>query len=324
MYRTAILLALAGLFLPSVCAARLGVAVSIPPQKYFVERIGGDLVDVQVLLPPGASPHSYEPKPRQLAELADADLYFSIGVPMETTLLGRIAAAYPGMTIVAMDKGIAKMSMEEHGHGEHGHAEHDHAEHGHEEHGHAEHEHGHEEHGHGGHHEVEGGVPDPHVWLAPSLVREMAATITEALADADPNNAAAYRQNKARFLEEIGEVDGAIRALLDGIPPESRVFMVFHPSWGYFAREYGLTQVAVETQGREPGPRTLAELARTAESEKIRVVFVQPQFSQKSARALAEMIGGRVAFLDPLREEWDTGLLDAAEAISSAMEPEGR
>ncbi len=285
------------------------VAVSIPPQKYFVERIGGGNVVVTVMSPPGADPHTYEPKPRQITALADADVYFGVGVTFEDVWLERFRAVNPRMRVVATDAGIEKIPMAAHGgHGE-GHEghEHDHDDHD-----------GHDDHDDHGGHDSHDGLSDPHVWLSPSLVRLQAEAIYKALADIDPPNAERYAEGFKAFSAEIDRLDKDLRGLLK--PSRGKnVFMVFHPAWGYFAKEYGLVQESVEIGGKEPGPADLKRLISFARERGIRAIFVQPQMSRRSAQTVADAIGGTVITADPLDEDWADNLRRVASAMSGVL-----
>lgn len=313
MNRIIPLLALLALCLASPALAAMPVTVSIVPQKYFVEQIGGDLVDVSVMVQPGASPASYEPKPRQMAQLSKARIYFSIGVPFEAAWLDRIRSANEDMSVIAMDENIDKLPMAEHHHHEEQateeHGDHHHAHEGHHE------EHGHD---HAGEHHGHNGIPDPHVWTAPPLVRVMAGTIRDALINEDPQNQSVYEANYETFVKKIDSVDAKLRAIFKDVGLHNR-FMVYHPSWGYFAKTYGLTQIPIELEGKQPGPRELAELIQHAKQEGIRVIFVQPQFSEKSAQLIAKAINGSVIKADPLAYDWPENLLKVGKGFKDAL-----
>jgi zinc transport system substrate-binding protein len=295
------------LLLPVLAHAsgKVSVFVSILPQRYFLERIGGDAVDVSVMVMPGASPATYEPTPRQMAGLTRAKAYFSIGVPFERTWLSRIAAANPAMAVVRTDEGIDKQPIG----GRHHHEEA--AGHGHDDHEHVVHDHGH------GH---DHGILDPHVWLSPRLAKTMAGNICRGLSKVDPANRAAYEANLEALLSDIDALDGRMRAILDQVPANKRIFMVFHPSWGYFAREFGLEQIPIEAGGKEPSPRDLAGIVTEGREKGIDVVFVQPQFSDRSAKVIAAEMGARVVPLNPLAGDWADNMLRAAEAFRKALE----
>ena len=273
--------------------------VSISPQKYFVQKIGGDLVDVSVLVPAGANPHNFEPKPRQMAELSKSAVYFAVGIDFEKFWLKRIAAANPKMRVVRTDDGIARIPMADRHDGEKSPQEHSQkskaeapAGHGH------------------------GGPPDPHVWLSPALVKIQAGHILDALVAIDPVRRSKYESNYASFMREIDELDAELKALFAGRKGEQ--FMVFHPSWGYFAEAYGLVQVPVEIEGKDPKPAQLQKLIRHARERRIKVIFVQPQFSAKSAELLSGEIGGRIVYADPLAENWAGNLREVARKFGAA------
>ncbi len=323
-------------------ADKLPVFVSIVPQKYFVQQIGKDLVDVQAMVQPGASPATYEPKPQQMADLSKTKIYFAIGVPFENAWLEKIAAANPNLRVVHSGHGIEKIAMEahhhhheehaeEHGDNDHHEGEHEHEKgehHGEAEHGHEKGEHhGEEEHGHekGEHHEEDAhdndhhehtGL-DPHIWLSPPLVKIQARTILAALQEADPVHRGVYEANFKEFTAQIDQLDAELKKTFAG--KKSLQFMVFHPAWGYFAHSYGLKQVPIEIEGKDPKPAQLKELIEHARENGIKVVFVQPQFSTKSAELVAREIGGQVAFADPLAEDWMTNLREVAQKFQAAL-----
>lgn len=279
----------------SAAAASVKVFVSVAPQKTFVEKIGGPLVDVSVMVAPGASPATYEPRPRQMAALSEADIYFAIGVPFEKAWLPRIASANRNMKVVHCEQGFRRRTMSGHGHGEENH----HGDH------------------HEGHHDT--GMKDPHVWLSPRLVAVMCRTITQTLAEADPDHAPVYKNRYQEFLAEIVDTDARILEVFEHTGGR-RAFMVYHPAWGYFADAYGLAQIPIENQGKEPSPADLGRLVDTARSRHIKVIFAEPQFSTKDAKTIARSIGGEVVLADPLAENWSANLLSVAEKFRKAME----
>jgi len=163
------------------------------------------------------------------------------------------------------------------------------------------------------------GILDPHIWLAPSLVRIQARNIRNGLIQADPENKNDYVRNYASFVREINKVDEKLLDLFCKNPGRNH-FMVFHPSWGYLARSYGLIQVTIEVEGKKPGPRQLSALVRKARELKLNTVFVQPQFSTKSAKVIADAINGQVIKIDPLAENWAENLIEAAQNIKDSMQ----
>jgi zinc transport system substrate-binding protein len=295
----AVALLLASGWLSQAEANQVKAFVSIPPQKYFVQKIGGELVDISVLVPPGADPHTYEPKPRQMADLAKTDLFFAVGIDFEKAWMKKIAAANPGMRIVQTDADIEKVPMAEHHH--------------HDPKGRA-HSQGHKQAALGHHHD---GAPDPHVWLSPPLVKIQARRIADGLAAVDSANRTRYEENLARFMKEIDALDAELKGVFAG--SRGARFMVFHPSWGYFAQAYGLEQVPIEIEGKEPKPAQLKEVIQHARKEGIKVIFVQPQFSAKSAEMVAREIGGEVVAADPLAENWAENLRAVGRKFKAAF-----
>ncbi len=263
----------------------LSVFVSIVPQRYFVQQIGRDLVEVHAMVPPGADPHTYEPKPRQMVAIAAAKLYFAIGIEFETAKLAKIISTNPQIRVVHTDRGIEKIPMNDGVHRDGGPS------------------------GHRG--------LDPHIWLSPPLVMIQARTILAALQEADPKNRLAYEANYAAFMDRITDLDTELKTTFAG--RQGLRFMVFHPSWGYFARTYNLIQVPIEMEGKSPKPAQLEELIELARRDGIRIVFVQPQFSAKSAELIAREIGGEVAFVDPLAENWAENLREVAGKFKAAL-----
>jgi zinc transport system substrate-binding protein len=282
-------------------AAALGaegmpVFVSILPQKYFVERVGGDLVNVSVMVLPGAGPATYEPKPSQLTALSRAKIYYAIGVPFENVWLNKIAASNPKMRIVHTEEGIQKRLLAFHVHHTGDSRE--------------------EERQEWGHDPV--GTKDPHIWLSPPLVMLQARTILTALQENDPTHRTFYEANYKAFMMELLEIDAEIRDIFWG-RPKGTAFMVFHPSWGYFAETYGLKQIPIEVEGKEPKPAQIKALIEMAREDSIKVIFVQPQFSIKRAEIIAKAIGGHIVSADPLAEDWARNLREQALKILTAL-----
>jgi len=259
------------------------VFTSVVPLKTFVERVGGEHVEVQAMVQPGRSPATYDPTPRQVAALARADLYVRVGVPFEAAWMKRIRSANSGMPVLDAREGI---DLRRHDGGDDGH----------------------------GHEEL-----DPHVWTSPPLVKVMAANIRDALIRLDPVHRADYDAGYRTFAAELDALDRAIRGLLADVP--RRRFLVYHPAWGYFADTYGLTQVAIEREGKEPGARALAALIDQARREGVGVIFVQPQFNRRSAEQVARTIGGRVEAIDPLAANYEDNLRRVARTIAEASRP---
>jgi zinc transport system substrate-binding protein len=298
---------------------KLNVAVSIEPQAFLVEQIGGSRAHVTVMIPPGASPHTYEPTPGQLRALSKADLYIEVGsgIEFEEQWMNKLSDLNRDMRVVQSAAGIELLLMSDHSRDGkiHEPGQHDshHEEHESDEEHHLD-EHHHKEHGaHDDHHHK---GTDPHVWLAPSNSAVMAANIRDALIEADPAGASLYERNAEELISELYALKADVTAMLSGL--ENRTFIVFHPAWGYFAKEFGLEQVAVEQMGSEPSPRQLAGLIDHARETGSRVVFASPQFSTRSARTIAREIGGSVELIDPLSRDYINNLRRAAEAFAAA------
>ncbi|MGD9044453.1 MAG: zinc ABC transporter substrate-binding protein [Desulfobacterales bacterium] len=291
---------------------KLTVFVSIAPQKYLVQQIAKDLVDVKVMVLPGADPHMYEPKPKQMVAISKAKLYFAIGIEFEEANLGKIVSTNPQIKVIYTDRGIKKIPMAAYHHHDEEGEHHEKAE------VHKEGEHRHEkgESANEDDHHDHGGL-DPHIWLSPPLVKVQAHTIMNALQEIDPSHRALYESNFQQFVSQINELDAELKTILAG--KQGLQFMVFHPSWGYFAHTYGLKQVPVQIEGKEPKPAQLKELIEHAKEKNIKVIFVQPQFSAKSAKLVANEINGEVAFVDPLAENWSANLREVANKFKSAL-----
>ena len=285
---------------PASAMARepIPVFVSIPPQKYFAEKIGAALVNVSVMVQPGANPHLYEPRPNQMAALSKTGIYFAIGVTFETVWLPKFAQLNPRMRIVRTDKSIDKIAMVAHDREEDGGRQHK------------------EKTGHT-HRDDAHGTLDPHVWISPPEVKIIARNMLDAFLEIDPSNSPIYRSNHDAFAAEIENLDKDLKKIFSG--KKGQKFMVYHPSWGYFARAYGLEQVPVEVEGKEPKPEQLKTLIEQSRKQGIKVIFVQPQFSTKSAETIAKAIGGKVIVADPLSQDWERNLRDQAETFKQAL-----
>jgi zinc transport system substrate-binding protein len=264
--------------------APIELFVSILPQQYFVERVGGQRVTVSVMVGPGQSPATYEPTPGQLARLARARIYFRIGVEFEDVWMNRIATINPDMRTVDLRHGIAPRPVDQPW----------------------------------GAPATPGGLADPHVWTSPPHVKLMAATIKDALSELDPAHQVEYDAHYRTFAGDLDHLDEEIRAMLAGV--QRRAFMVFHPAWGYFADTYGLKQIPIEVAGKEPGARTLAQIIATGRREQVQVIFVQTQFSRRTARTIAQALGARVVAVDPLAEDYLKNLRRVAGRFAAAMQ----
>lgn len=277
---------------------------SIAPQEFFVERVGGDLVSVKVLVGPGQSPHTFEPTPRQMTDLAESDVYFAIGLPFEDRLLGRVEELGSGIRVVDTSEGIPRRQVEDaHRHDE--------------EEGSAGREGSAHDGGGSAHDGGHRGLPDPHTWLNPRFAKMQARNICDALKELVPEHTEEFEANLSELLRDLDALDAELTDALGPLAGES--IYVFHPAFGYFTDAYDLRQVPIELGGMEPSARELAGLIDHATSEGVRVIFVQPQFSTRSARAIAEEIDCVVVPIDPLSADYMDNLRSIAREVAQAL-----
>lgn len=274
------------ILLNTLLYAKPTVVVSILPEKTFVEKIAKEKISVKVMVEPGSSPHSYEPKASQMIAISKAELYFSIGVEFEKAWLERFKSQNPSLKFINLSANIRKIEMSEHHH-------------------HEEEEHHHEE-----------STLDPHTWTSPTNVALMAETIYSALVELDPTNKEYYKSNFNDFMKEIRDTHSQIKSILKEVAPKSK-FMVFHPSWGYFAKDYNLLQIAVEVEGKKPKPKEIINIIKEAKEQKARVIFTQPEFSDKSAKIIAKEAGISVEKISPLNPNWSKNLINMANKIAN-------
>ena len=266
------------------------VTVSILPQAYFVDRISGGSVSVNVMVGPGQEAHTYEPKPEQMRALTQSNILFTIGLEYEAVWVPRFKDINPNLAIIDSAKGIQRIPLTT-------------------DHSHEDDEESHED-------EENEGL-DPHVWLSPENGKIIAENTLVALNTLIPESAEMFRENFDALIADIENLDRDINDTLNTL--EQRKFMVFHPAWGYFADHYNLEQFPVQVGGQDPSPSELAALVDMAQNEKIKVIFVQPTFNTASAAAVAQEIGAEVAVIDPLAKDWLSNLEIAAKAFKSAL-----
>ncbi|MDN5377556.1 MAG: zinc transport system substrate-binding protein [Sulfurospirillum sp.] len=277
------------LLVSSNLLAKVNAVVSIIPQQTILEQIGGDKVEITLMVTPGNSPHTYEPKPAQMREIEKANLYFTIGVEFEKAWLDKFVAQNGKMKVISVAKGIEKLPMKEHSHEGHEHKAHD------------DHEHAN---------------TDPHVWTSPENVKIIATNIYEALLRVDKAHKEYYFKNLENFLAKVDALNEKIMLTLKDTPKGTK-FMVFHPSWGYFAKQYDLEQIAIEVSGKEPKPKELMHIIEEAKEENIKALFTQPEFSDKSATIIAKELQVPVIKVSPLAKNWEEQLLKIAQSIAN-------
>ncbi len=259
---------------------RIGVAVSILPQQEFVTAVGGDRVSVTVMVPPGASPHTYEVTPAQMAQLSKAKMYAKVGSPIEFEIawLEKLIAQNRDMLVVDCSKGIKLIeSTDEH----------------------------------------EPGI-DPHIWTSLRNVKIMVNNICAGLVQIDPASRQYYETNRDDYVARLNALDSDISASLKSV--NNRTFIVYHPAWGYFAHDYGLKQVAIEEGGKEPQAAYMTRIIKQARDQNIKVVFVSPEFSSRNAEVVASEIGGRVVVISSLAVNYLENMEEVVKAFKEALQ----
>jgi zinc transport system substrate-binding protein len=262
----------------------LVVATSIPPHAWLIERIGGEAVEVHTVLRPGESPTTHQPSDLQVSRVLESKVFFSAGVPFES---GAWFSSLDGLLeIVALQEGVTNRVMEGHSHA-------------------------HETPPDAAAHAALG--LDPHAWLSPMRLMMQARIVAATLSRLDPDHAAVYAGHLESLITELVELDRSIQTTM--APYAGRAFVVFHPSWGYFADDYRLEQIAIEIEGKQPSDAELTEIKRATATHGITVVYVQPQIAGQAAHALAEAIGARVETLDPLAPDVPANLRHVADRL---------
>ncbi|WP_169942893.1 zinc ABC transporter substrate-binding protein [Campylobacter sp. RM15925] len=282
------------------CFAKPVVSVSILPQEFFVKQIAGDTVEVNTMVSLGTDPHTYEPKPKQMKSLENSKLYFAIGIEFEEVWLPKFQQSFPKLKFIFTQKGIERVAMQEHEHEGHAHDKKEHC-----------HEHNGKVHCHS-----HDGL-DPHIWLDPVLVKTQAKNILNGLVRVFPEHKELYNANYEKFLVKLDELDKFIKDKLANL--KNREFIVYHPSWGYFAKRYDLEQISIEVEGKEPKPAELANLIKEAKEHGVKVIFVAPQFSKKSANLIAKETGAKVVEIDQLPLDWEAELKKTAEIFAKSL-----
>jgi zinc transport system substrate-binding protein len=259
---------------------KINLFVSIIPQAYFVERIGGPLVEVNVLVGEGQSPATYEPTPRQMTGLGKSRIYFRTGTPFEKGFIDSIRRNFKDLKIVDLRSGVPLRYFRSDKPGK-------------------------------------GTAADPHIWLNPRYAKVQAVTICNALSEIYPEHSTRFVTNLERLLEDLDELDTRIATILK--PLNGKNVYVFHPAFGYFCDAYGLTQVAIETEGKEPAPRELVSFLKRARKDKATVIFVQPQYTKREAEAVARELGGSVIPINPLPLHYIQDMEEMATTIERSL-----
>lgn len=264
------------------------IAVSILPQQYFLERIGGNRITSLVLVGPGQDPHSYNPTPKQMVSLSSAKAWILSAVDFEIGLKPKIASQYPDLLIVDGTEGVVFRKLDSHVH-----ASTD-----------------------GAQGELDGSF-DRHTWLGSGPAKIMAGHIRDVLVRLDPTYKDFYEANYRNLIAEIDSVYGNLRIEL--FPLSGKKVLVFHPSFGYFLDEFSMIQEAIETGGKEPSAKSLASMIEEAKKDKPSAIFVQAQFPVSAAKTVADSVGAEVVFLDPLSPDWLSNIKYIGASLEKAL-----
>jgi zinc transport system substrate-binding protein len=261
------------------------VLVSVAPHKFFVEKIAGDTITVELMVPAGASSHTFEPTPKQMLNASHADIWFQIGEGFEPRASNALRSHNPGMQLVDLRKGLNLIYDSDCSKGHCHHC--------------AEHQ----------------DCVDPHFWLSARQAKIQAKTIAEALSQRYPQHAAVYAENLKRFTQQLDALDTEITTLL--APLKNRTIMVSHPAYAYFCRDYNLQQLSIEFEGKDPSPQQLTKILTQARKENIKTIFIQMQYNNKGARLIANEIGAKVVTLDPYAEQYIETMRDIASHFAA-------
>lgn len=252
---------------------KIKVVTTIAPLEEFIKSVGGDRVEVSVMVPPGAEPHTFEPTPSQMRQVAEADLYVQNGAGLEFWM-DRILQVNEEMTIIDSSKGIdfIRESPEE---------------------------------------------IDPHIWISLRNAAVQVKNICDGLIEVDPANKEYYLQNKDSYLQNLRTIDAEFNNTFGS--KEKRIFIVHHPAWTYFARDYELEQVPLMENEKEPGPKYLGEVIELARKNNITTIFVEPQFNPKSAEVIAREMNASIVTIDPLSGNYLDNMRNAGREIAQSL-----
>lgn len=262
------------------------ISVTIEPQRYFAEKIAGDLFQINCVTPAGQSPETYDPTPQQMVQISQSQAYFRIGeIGFEQAWMKNLQSQNPDMVVFDLSEGMELIKNEEEAH-EEGEAHHHH------------------------HH----GMVDPHIWTSISGARVIAQNTYQAFIKLDPENQEIYQAGYQRLIEEIDSTEAEMKQLLQ--PLAGTAFIIYHPALTYFAREFGLKQLCIELDGKEPSPAQLKQLLETATQSGAKVVFVQQEFDRKNAELIAKETGCRLVTINPLSYNWHDEMIRLATILA--------
>jgi len=246
----------------------IGIIVSIPPFYEWVSAVGGDNVDITIMVPEGQSPHTYEPTPSQMVKVSKAQIWVKNGVGLEFWT-DKIVEGNESINIIDISSGVDLIPL--------------------------------------------GDGYDPHIWLSLGIAKNAVEQIYDALVKIDPENQEIYKNNMDSYLQRLDDVDELIVGTLG--TESGKRFIVYHPAWSYFSRDYGLVQIPIQEGGNEPGPEGITNIIDIARDYGIKVLFIEPQFSTNDAKVIANEIGGEVVAINPLSSEY----IDNCEKVARAL-----
>lgn len=254
-------------------SGKIRVVATIAPLGEFVEIVGGDKVVVTVIVPSGAEPHTFEPTPSQMREVAKADLYVMNGAGLEFWM-NKVLKVNKKMAIVDSSKGVALL-------------------------------------------QESGGEMDPHIWISLRNAGLQVNNICSGLVQVDPTNKDYYTKNRDNYLQELQSLDEELSRSF--ISTKSKIFIVHHPAWAYFARDYGLEEVPLMENEKEPGPKYLGEVVDLAKKNNIMTIFVEPEYNPKAAEVIAREMNASIISLDPLAKNYLENMTRAGREIAKSL-----
>lgn len=255
------------------------VLVSVAPHRFFVNKIAGQTIRVGLMVPAGASAHTFEPTPKQTLLAGKADIWFRIGESFEDKAIQALKSHRAEIRIVDLRDGIDLIIDDQHT---------------------------------CKHHK---GSADLHFWLSPRLAKIQAETIASALIQVYPEHRELYLSNLKLFKDELDQIDCEIQSIIKDV--KQKTIMISHPAYAYFAKDYGFTQFSIEFEGKDPTPKLLTKILQEAQDKGIKTIFTQPQYSNKGALLIAKQIGASVQSLNPYSEDYFESLLFIAKQFAN-------
>jgi zinc transport system substrate-binding protein len=268
-------------FLHAEAITQAATLVSVAPHKFFVEKIAKGTVHVLLMVPAGASAHTYEPTPRQMVTASKADIWFRIGESFENRAIQALKSHHPNLEIVDLRDGLDLIHADQTQ----------------------------------GHCKCCPGSVDLHFWLSARQAQIQCQKIADALIKAYPEHAELYRKNLQDFQQELQNLDREIQTIL--APLKNRNILVSHPAYAYYCRDYALKQHAIEVEGKDPTPQQMTKLLNLARELQQHTIFIQMQYNNKAAKLVADALGARLIVLDPYSENYFTSMLEIAHAFAN-------